>query len=121
MYTVDNFINGKSDTASKNSSIIVNPSYGKEIGKVLYATDESINLAVETSLKAFNTWSQTGLSFRAELMLEFRQELIKKSSEIIDLCTTEAGKTYPDAEAELDRAVQCITHAASVQPFIRLI
>ena len=69
MYTVDNFINGKSDTASKNSSIIVNPSYGKEIGKVLYATDESINLAVETSLKAFNTWSQTGLSFRAELML----------------------------------------------------
>ena len=47
MYTVDNFINGKSDTASKNSSIIVNPSYGKEIGKVLYATDESINLAVK--------------------------------------------------------------------------
>ena len=117
MYTVDNFINGKSNTASKNSSIIVNPSYGKEIGKVLYATDESINLAVETSLKAFNAWSQTGLSFRAELMLEFRQELIKKSSEIIDLCTTEAGKTYPDAEAELDRAVQCITHAASVQHF----
>ena len=76
MYTVDNFINGKSNTASKNSSIIVNPSYGKEIGKVLYATDESLNLAVETSLKAFNTWSQTGLSFRAELMLEFRQELI---------------------------------------------
>ena len=50
MYTVDNFINGKSNTASKNSSIIVNPSYGKEIGKVLYANDESINLAVETSL-----------------------------------------------------------------------
>ena len=50
-------------------------------------------------------------------MLEFRQELIKKSSEIIDLCTTEAGKTLPDAEAELDRAVQCLTHAAAVQHF----
>ena len=39
-----------------SKSIIVNPSYGKEIGKVIYATDESINLAVEKSLKAFNTW-----------------------------------------------------------------
>ena len=117
MYTVDNFINGKSNTTSKNSSIIVNPSYGKEIGKVLYATDESVNLAVDSSLKAFDAWSQTGLSYRAELILEFRQLLINKSSEIIDLCTTEAGKTLPDAEAELDRAVQCLTHAAAVQHF----
>ena len=43
MYTVDNFINGKSNTASKNSAIIDNPSYGKEIVNLLYTTDESLN------------------------------------------------------------------------------
>ncbi|MBB69061.1 MAG: methylmalonate-semialdehyde dehydrogenase (CoA acylating) [Flavobacteriaceae bacterium] len=120
MYTVDNFINGIANTVSDKSSLIIDPSYGKDIGKVLYATTDTADLAIESAKHAFQNWSLTGLSYRAELILKFRQAVIDRSNEIIDICITEAGKTRPDAEAELDRAVQALTNASAVQHFYPL-
>ena len=117
MYIVDNFINGAANTVSDDSSLIIDPSYGKDIGKVLYATTDSADLAIESAKQAFENWSLTGLSYRAELILKFRQGIIDRSNEIIGICTTEAGKTKPDAEAELDRAIQALTNASAVQHF----
>ena len=84
MYTIDNFINGKPDTNSSESSSIINPSYGEDIGEVLHATQESANQAIESASKAFVSWSKTGMSYRAELILKFRQGVIDKSNDIID-------------------------------------
>ena len=117
MYKVDSYINGKSSSESNKTGKIYNPSYGTQIGEVLYATNGVANKAVESSYEASKAWSKTGLSYRAELILKFRQGVINKSNEIIEICITEAGKTRPDAEAELDRAVQALTHAAGVQHF----
>ena len=117
MYIVDNFINGAANNVSDDSSLIIDPSYGKDIGKVLYATTDTADLAIESAKQAFENWSLTGLSYRAELILKFRQGIIDRSNEIIGICTSEAGKTKPDAEAELDRAIQALTNASAVQHF----
>ena len=71
----------------------------------------------ESAYEAAKSWSKTGLTYRAELILKFRQYVIDRSSEIINICINEAGKTKPDAEAELDRAVQALTHVAGIQHF----
>ena len=68
MYIVDNFINGAANTVSDDSSLIIDPSYGKDIGKVLYATTDSADLAIESAKQAFENWSLTGLSYRACLL-----------------------------------------------------
>lgn len=117
MYKVTNFIDGKECTESNESINIINPSYGTQIGEVIYATKDSADKAIEAAAKTFKTWSKTGLSYRAELMMKFRQGIINRSEEIIDICVSEAGKTRPDAEAELDRAIQALTHTAGVQHF----
>ena len=117
MYQVTNYINGKECFESNESISIINPSYGTEIGEVLYATKDTAKAAVESAYEASKAWAKTGLSFRAELILKFRQGIINRSNEIVDICISEAGKTRPDAEAELDRAVQALTHAAGVQHF----
>ena len=117
MYKVDNFINGVASSDSSESSSIINPSYGTEIGEVLYATKDSANAAVKSAYEASKAWAKTGLSYRAELVLKFRQGIINRSNEIVDICISEAGKTRPDAEAELDRAVQALTHTSGVQHF----
>ena len=117
MYKVESYINGQPSSESINSAKIYNPSYGTEIGEVLYATNDVAYKAVESAYQASKAWSKTGLSFRAELILKFRQGVINRSKEIIDICISEAGKTRPDAEAELDRAVQALTHASGVQHF----
>ena len=117
MYKVDNFINGESNSDSNQSSKILNPSYGKEIGEVVYASKESINTAIECAANAFNEWSKTGLGFRAELILKFRQLIIENTDKILDICISECGKTKPDAAAELDRAIQALTHISGVQHY----
>ena len=50
MYKVDNFINGESNSDSNESSKIINPSYGKQIGEVAYATEESTDSVSYTHL-----------------------------------------------------------------------
>lgn len=117
MYKVDNFINGESNSDSNESSKILNPSYGKEIGEVAHASKESINTAIECAANAFNEWSKTGLGYRAELILKFRQLIIENTDKIIDICISECGKTKPDAAAELDRAIQALTHISGVQHY----
>ena len=117
MYKVDNFINGESSSDSNESSKILNPSYGKEIGEVAHASKESINTAIECAADAFNEWSKTGLGYRAELILKFRQLVIENTDKILDICISECGKTKPDAAAELDRAIQALTHISGVQHF----
>ena len=117
MYQVTNYINGKECFESNESISIINPSYGTNIGEVLYATKDTTNNAINAAAETFITWSKTGLSYRAELILKLRQGIINKSEDIIDICIKEAGKTRPDAEAELDRAVQALTHTAGVQYF----
>ena len=108
MYQVTNFIDGKECLESNESISIINPSYGIDIGEVLYATKNSANNAVEAAAERFKTWSKSGLSYRAELILKLRQGIIDRSDEIINICVSEAGKTRPDAEAELDRAIQAL-------------
>ena len=117
MYQVTNYINGKECIKSNESISIINPSYGTNIGEVLYATEETTKNAINAAAETFITWSKTGLGYRAELILRLRQGIINKSKEIIDICVKEAGKTSPDAEAELDRAIQALTHIAGVQHF----
>lgn len=117
MYKVDNFINGESNSDSNESSKILNPSYGKEIGAVAHASKESINTAIECAADAFNEWSKTGLGYRAELILKFRQLIIENTDKILDICISECGKTKPDAAAELDRAIQALTHISGVQHY----
>ena len=85
MYQVTNFIDGKECLESNESISIINPSYGIDIGEVLYATKNSANNAVEAAAKSFKTWSKSGLSYRAELILKLRQGIIDRSDEIINI------------------------------------
>ena len=45
MYKVTNFIDGKECIESNESMTIVNPSYGTQIGEVIYATSNSTDKA----------------------------------------------------------------------------
>ena len=92
MYQVTNYINGKECSKSNESIAIINPSYGTDIGEVLYATKDSANNAIDAAAKQFKTWSKTGLSYRAELILKLRQGIINRSDEIINICVSEAVK-----------------------------
>jgi len=64
MYQVTNYINGKECFESNESISIINPSYGSNIGEVLYATKDTTNNAINAAAETFITWSKTGLSYQ---------------------------------------------------------
>ena len=55
MYKVTNYINGKENLDSYETLDIVNPSYGTQIGEVLYATERSANDAIDVAAEAFKS------------------------------------------------------------------
>ena len=67
MYQVTNYINGKECSESNESITIVNPSYGADIGEVLYATKDTIQ---SLEIKIFN-------QLKLSMMMEKPKSLIQ--------------------------------------------
>lgn len=75
------------------------------IGKVLLATPEQVEQALDAATKAFPTWSHTPAETRARY-LEHAADLFEKHGmELMALLVREGGKTWNDAVAELREAV----------------
>lgn len=81
--------------------------------QVKSATPEDVKLAFDKAEKAFDRWNATAIEERATI-LEKAAELIESNKvELMALCINEAGKTIPDAIAEIREAADfCRYYAA---------
>lgn len=116
---IDHFVNGRVVNAGGYPSDLMNPSTGTKIGSVLNGGAEELDIAVQSAHEAFQTWSATGLGYRAEILLACRQRVLQHREALIEICVTEAGKTYPDASAEVDKGIEGLAYGASVGSWLR--
>ena len=95
----------------------VNPSKPAEIVGVHHrATAEIAKRAVETAYAAFPKWSGTPARERVRMALEAARILRERRFEMDAWLSFEAGKTWPEAEAELAEAVDfCEYYAREMQ------
>lgn len=83
------------------------------IGRGSEATWQDCDWALSQAEKAFPLWSATPVQERAACLLRFAELLEEKRSELFALACLEAGKTFPDALAEVREAVDfCRYYAA---------
>lgn len=93
---------------------VLNPATQEVVARVPMATKEEVAAAVSAAHEAFKTWSKVSLTNRMRIMLKF-QELVRNNVEEIGaLITEEHGKTLPDAEGEVGRALEAIENACSI-------
>ncbi|GJL85558.1 MAG: bifunctional protein PutA [Micavibrio sp.] len=91
---------------------VTNPATGEKIGEAWPANDGLVEQAFEIAGKAFESWSKTPAETRAQALEKFAELLEKNRDELIGLCVHEAGKTIPDAVAEIREAVDfCLYYA----------
>src|SRR5690348_5427057 len=89
--------NGKwTELKAKRSGDVYNPSTGKVIGRVGYATAEETGRVVEAAAAALPAWSATPVVERARLMFRFRAILEQNFEELAALVTREHGKTLAE-------------------------
>ncbi|AAZ28091.1 methylmalonate-semialdehyde dehydrogenase (acylating) [Colwellia psychrerythraea] len=93
---------------------VLNPATQEVVARVPIATAEEIELAVQSAQTAFKTWSKTSLTNRMRIMVNFAHLVRENTQELAELVTLEHGKTLPDAEGEVGRALEAIENASSV-------
>ncbi len=93
---------------------LYNPATNELLCKVPCTTQAEMQAAVDSSKRAFKSWSKTTPLFRQQIMFKF-QALIKDNiKELAKSITTEQGKTLPDAEGDVLRGLQVVEHACSL-------
>jgi len=92
--------------ATGDALVSVNPSNPREaVGIHHRATPELANRAVEAADAYFPQWSRTPAAERVRLLLEAARILRARKMEFDAWLVLEAGKTWPEAEADVSEAI----------------
>lgn len=85
----------------------------RQIGSVIFAGKEECGIALHTAQEAFAAWNATPAQTRADALARTADLMEENMAELLALCVREAGKTLPDAIAEVREAVDfCRYYAA---------
>ncbi|MGG5252311.1 aldehyde dehydrogenase family protein [Neobacillus sp. SM06] len=114
MANIGSLINGK--VYSGNGRVqydVRNPYNGDLVGKVDFATEEDLRLAIETAEIVFNETMNKMPAHQRSLILRKSADLLEsRGEEFAQLLCMEAGKPICDARGEVDRAVQVLRFAS---------
>ncbi len=100
-------------SVSSQTQLIYDPGTGESIGEVPFATTEETNLAVETSQKAFEKWSNVPILERIKYLFKIRSLLEEHRDEIASINTQSHGKTLEESRGEVQRTIENVESAIS--------
>ncbi|WNO60113.1 bifunctional proline dehydrogenase/L-glutamate gamma-semialdehyde dehydrogenase PutA [Rheinheimera sp. MMS21-TC3] len=101
----------------ENATAVTNPANLDEvIGYIRHADAEEMQQIISQADAAFQDWSQTEVTERANLLRRVGDSLEQHRDELLALCIKEAGKTALDSIAEVREAIDfCRYYAARAE------
>ena len=93
---------------------VFNPATGAEQAEVVLGGASAVDKAVTAAAKAFETWSESSLSRRTQVMFAFRQLLVEHEEELARIISAEHGKTVDDARGEITRGREVVEFACGL-------
>lgn len=105
-----NIINGKKITTDKKT-ISVNPSEPREIVGIFQksGTDHA-ELAIQSALRAFDTWKNVPVKERAQYLFDAAKEIRNRRHEINAWMVSEVGKNYTEADGDTAEAIDFLEY-----------
>lgn len=120
MTQYDHYVDGTSfQGESDRFGDVYDPARGAVKSQVRLATTGDVDAAVASSLKAFQTWSQTSVTARSRIMFDFRQLLVEHEDELAAIISSEHGKTLDDAKGEVVRGREVVEFAAGIPQLLK--
>eukprot|EP00124_Ichthyophonus_hoferi_P003951 Ihof_evm1s385 gene=Ihof_evmTU1s385 len=115
VFPTRNFIHGKWVTSKTTQWIdVCNPANQSILTRVPVSTNEEMDQAVQSGIQAFDSWKQTSIMARQQIMFRLAELIRQHKKELVHMITEEQGKTIPDAEGELMRGLQVVEYATSI-------
>lgn len=100
------YINGKyTESTSRNTIDIINPSTEDVISKIKNGTEEDVNKAVTAAKQAQISWERTPAIERGKIVRKLGEKIDANRKTFIDLLQEEQGKDYELANGEVDLAI----------------
>uniref|UniRef100_A0A1A9W8R5 Probable methylmalonate-semialdehyde/malonate-semialdehyde dehydrogenase [acylating], mitochondrial n=1 Tax=Glossina brevipalpis TaxID=37001 RepID=A0A1A9W8R5_9MUSC len=113
--TTKMFIDGKFVESKTNDFIsISNPATNEVISRVPKCTQDEMQTALESSKRAFKTWSKTSVLSRQQIMFKFQALIKENMDELAKIVVKENGKIMADAHGDVLRGLQVVEHACSI-------
>jgi len=102
-----NYVGGKwmpSQAGAKGP--VRNPATAETIALVPMSPAEEVDAAVKAAMKVYPEWRETPVVDRIKPLFKLRDLLLANLDELARTITNEAGKTYAESKAEMQRAIE---------------
>ncbi len=93
---------------------IYNPSTGEVIAQTPCCTADEVDDAIATAKRAYESWSQTPVMKRVQVMYRFRELLDKHMEELTLLVATEHGKVLEEARGDMLKVKEPVEFACGL-------
>src|SRR6476661_4298021 len=112
---IPNFIGGEwQQSQATDWQDVINPATGEVLARVPLSDSAEVGQAIEAAAAAFPAWRRTPPEDRIQPLFKLKQLLEEHLDELARLTTTENGKTFGEAKAELRRAIENVEVACGI-------
>jgi len=118
--TIAHFIDGKEDAGTGDrTQPVYNPATGLVSAELRLANREDLDATVAAAKKAAESWSQTSLSKRTNVLFKFRELVAAHVDELAEIITAEHGKVLSDAKGEIARGLEVVEFACGIPQLLK--
>jgi malonate-semialdehyde dehydrogenase (acetylating)/methylmalonate-semialdehyde dehydrogenase len=110
-----NFVAGQWQPAQGETTPIVSPYSGTQIGKLFHSTAADVDAAITRAKHASIDWGRTPIKERSQIMFQFRTVLLRDIEKIAHSVSLESGKTIAEGRAGLMKGIEVLEFALSLQ------
>jgi len=120
MNRILHWIDGKATAgAAERVGPVFNPATGEQAAEVVFASTSDVDTAVASAREAFESWRDSPLTQRQNIMFAFRELVAARRDDLARLLTAEHGKTLDDARGEVQRGLEVIEFATNIAHLLK--
>ena len=110
-----NYVAGKAVNEDEAKVLdVFSPLTGELISTIPLSGAAALNAAVQAAKNAFPAWSATPIKERVQIFYRYKTLLERDMKALADLVREENGKTYDEARAEVEKAIELTEFACSL-------
>ncbi len=117
---VEHWIAGSATPGSSaRRAPVWNPATGEQQAEVVLGGVADVDLAVQTAVKAFETWQDVPLVRRSKVLFAFRELVNNHVDDLARIVTAEHGKVLSDARGEVQRGLEVVEFACGIPQLLK--
>ncbi|CAN7611535.1 CoA-acylating methylmalonate-semialdehyde dehydrogenase [Phenylobacterium sp. LjRoot225] len=115
MRDITHFIDGQSVAGTSGRyGEVFNPNTGEVQARVALATVDELNTAVQSSLRAQQSWQLVNPQRRARVMFDFKRLIEANMNELAEMLSSEHGKVIADSKGDILRGLEVVEFACGI-------